>query len=281
MYEWLEQEIAEIRTNKFHRVDGPAGAKLRRAVQSTRQPAPASYREFVLKFGNADLYRQDELDLYYITVYASLREWKTKEGQVLWLLGRHNMHFACFQDELLSGAKESPVFERIEPSGYMQPVADAFQAWLEDRARCARKRYGKRRWAEIVRGPEPLTPFERQIVEARRRYRWRATGVTKNGDIEFEVHNGSEMVLPYLSIGIDDEDGVLGGGGAFLPVGKIKPGETRIIAFDCYKDIVPPERIKPFALPDPGPEDRAFYWEFRASWRPTAPKRSSSPRKKK
>lgn len=281
MYEWLAQEIEEIQTNKFHRVDGPAGAKLRRAVKGTKLAAPASYKEFVLKFGNAELYRYDELDLYYVTVYASLRETETKGGEVLYLLGRNDRHFAYFKHELLSGEKESPVFEWISPAGYLRKAADEFQAWLENRCRRARKQYSKQRWAEIVRGPEPFTPLERQIVEARRRYRWRATGVAKNGDIEFEVHNGSEMMLPYLSIGIDDEDGVLGGGGVFLPVGKIKPGETKTVAFDCYKDFVSPERTKTFALPDPGPEDREFYWEFHAAEPPKARNRRASPRKKK
>jgi hypothetical protein len=267
MYEWLEQEIAEIQTRKFHRVDGPADAKLRRAVKHTKQPAPAAYKDFVLKFGNSELYRYDELDLYRVTVYASLREAQTKDGETLFLVGKNDMHRSYFKQELLKGEKESPVFEWIEPSGYLRRAADGFEVWLEQCCRRARKRYSKQRWAEIVRGPEPLTPFELQIVEARRRYRWRATGVAKNGNVQFEVHNGSKMRLPYLSIGIDDEDGVLGGGGVFLPVGKIMPGETKTIAVDCYKDTVPPERIKAFALPDPGPEDREFYWEFRAAER--------------
>jgi hypothetical protein len=90
------------------------------------------------------------------------------------------------------------------------------------------------------------------------------------------------LALPFLSIGIDDSDGLLGGGGVFLPVAKIKPGQTKTIAFDCYKDFVSPEQIKPFSLPDPGPEDREFYWEFRAAEpKAAAGKRRSADRKKK
>jgi hypothetical protein len=214
--------------------------------------------------------RTDLLGLYYVTVFASLRAGMSKDGEALWLVGKNDQHFAYFKEELLSGEDESPVFEWIAPSGYLRPAADSFSGWLEDRCRRARKRYSKQRWAQIVEGPPPFTEFERQIVEARGRYRWKKAGIAKNGDIHFEVYNGSQMTLPYLSIGIDDEDGVLGGGGAFLPVGKIKPGETRTISFDCYKDAVAPERIRAFTLPDPGPEDREFYWEFRAKQPPAA-----------
>ena len=57
MFEWLDEEISQIKTPKFHLVDGPAPAELRQAVLSSEFPLPPSYREFVLRFGNAKLYR--------------------------------------------------------------------------------------------------------------------------------------------------------------------------------------------------------------------------------
>jgi hypothetical protein len=187
MYEWLEQEIEEIATNKFHRVDGPADAKLRQAVQRSKQPAPASYKEFVLWFGNAELYRYDRLDLHYVTVYAALRETETKDGERLWMVGRNDRHFAYFKDEMQDGEKESPVIEWIYPSCYHSETAYGYQAWIEDLCRLARKQYGKRPWAEIEAGPPSFTPWLQQIVVARRRYRWLTVGVAFNGDLEFAV----------------------------------------------------------------------------------------------
>ena len=44
MFEWLEQEIAAIKTPRFHLIDGPADAKLREAV--ARTPARLSSRTY-------------------------------------------------------------------------------------------------------------------------------------------------------------------------------------------------------------------------------------------
>jgi len=42
MFEWLEKEIATIKTPRFHLVDGPADGKLREAVFSFRAAAAHS-----------------------------------------------------------------------------------------------------------------------------------------------------------------------------------------------------------------------------------------------
>jgi hypothetical protein len=75
------------------------------------------------------------------------------------------------------------------------------------------------------------------------------------------------MVLPYLSLGIR---GQLRPpkteplhGGVWLPVSSISPGETRVVVKDCYKDLVDPREVEVFDQPDPEPEDRERYWEFR------------------
>lgn len=46
-------------------------------------------------------------------------------------------------------------------------------------------------------------------------------------------------------------------------MGLIGPGETRVVEPGCYKEFVAPEDTEVFDLPDPGPEDREQYWEFR------------------
>ena len=46
MFEWLEQEIAAIKTPRFHLIDGPANAKLREAVARTPAQLSSDVYEF-------------------------------------------------------------------------------------------------------------------------------------------------------------------------------------------------------------------------------------------
>jgi hypothetical protein len=76
------------------------------------------------------------------------------------------------------------------------------------------------------------------------------------------------MVLPYLTVGVrgklrPPKEGPLTGG-VYLPVDSIYPEQTGRVAFDCYKKYVDPKDVEVFDEPDPGPEDRERYWEFRA-----------------
>ena len=273
MFDFLAEEVETIKTRKFHLVDGPADARLRRAIKTTKLSAPKSFKEFALQFGNAQLYRFDNLDLYRVTVYAAMRETSTKDGEPLFGIGKNDMHFAYFKADLLKGDKESPVFEWIAPSGYLRPAADGFEEWLEKRCQNARKKYNKRRWEEIRRGPEPLTEEERAMLAARKKYKWRIVGIAKNRNVQFEVFNGSKTRIPVLSIGLRGP--TIGEGGVVLRVADIPPGTKRVVEIDCYKDCEPPETIKPFPYTDLGPEDRNYFDEFRK-----LPRRSQSPSRK-
>jgi hypothetical protein len=264
MFEWLDKEMKQITTPKFHLVDGPASAELRRAVETCDFPLPPSYREFVLRFGNAKLYRRGSNWL--VQVYAGPREAANDQLEALIHFGRTETSLAYFKESLLTAGKESPVFEWRHEQG-IQQTADSFGDWLKSECDSARKRFKKREWEAIKKGPHPFTDHERAIVEARRLFRWRVVGMSENEDLRFEIHNGSTMTLQYLSVGIrgklrPPKYGPLNGG-AFLPVASIRPGETKVIEFDCYKKFIAPETTEAFALPDPGPEDRDQYWEFR------------------
>jgi hypothetical protein len=57
MYDWLVQEMAAIRTGKFFKTDGPIAADKREAIDRAGAPFPPSYLEFVVRFGNANLFR--------------------------------------------------------------------------------------------------------------------------------------------------------------------------------------------------------------------------------
>lgn len=265
MFEWLDDEIARIKTRKFHRVNGPATAQSREFMASHQVPVPQSYREFVRRFGDAELYHNGSY--YHVTVFASPIDSITDADERYLHFGRTWTSNAFFKESLLAVDRESPVFEAFHKS--FRKTAEGFESWLIAKCNSARKRYNKRAWEAIEMGPHPFDDQERAIVEARKLYRWRVVGVTQNEDLRFEIHNGSAMTLPYLSVGIrgtlrPPKRGPLNGA-AFLPVASIHPGETKVVEFDCYKRLISPKDTEAFAMPDPEPEDREQYWEFRAA----------------
>jgi hypothetical protein len=258
-FEWLEKEISEVRTRRFFDFDGLASNDLRRAIESSSLLVPDSYKAFVLQFGNAKLYQQRVG--YALGVRAAPVEAISKKtGELLLIFGHYQRRHAYFKADLLKDGQECPVFESHGRG--LREVADGFLAWLKMRSIVARKAISVRRWAQIVQGPSPFTARETAIVEARRAYSWRLVGIDDNGDRLFEVHNGARIALPFYSIGIRDKRGGFIGR-SFLQVSNIKPGATAVIKHGCYKKYIDQANLDAHALPDPEPEDRDSYWEFK------------------
>jgi hypothetical protein len=268
MYEWLADEMSKIKTRKFYLVDGPASSELRQAVENSKLFLPPSYREFVLKFGNARLYRRitSYSDNYLIEVYAGPRETVNDDGELLFQFGRTESSLAYFKESLAVENAECPVFEWRHEQG-IRKTADGFLDWLKGKCKWARKKFKTNEWEALQHGPSPFSEQELAIVEARKDFRWRVVGIAPNGDLRFEIHNGSDMILAYLSVGIrgklrPPKNGPLNGGG-HLPVSSIHPGETKIIRHDCYKKLIAPEDTEVFDRTDWGPEDREQFWELK------------------
>lgn len=265
MFLWLDEEMDRIKTKKFYLVDGPAASELRQAVEASDFPLPPSYKEFVVRYGNAHLYRYNTN--YYLTIFSGPREVKSSGGEAFVHIGRTWTSHVYFKESLLATGQESPVYEWCQQG--VRQTGTGFEEWLKAKCAAARKRYNKNEWRAIQKGPSPFTEYEQAIAEARKHFRWRVVGIAPNEDLRFEIHNGSTMALRYLSVGIrgklrPPKTGTLHGGG-YLPTASIHPGETAIVDYDCYKQFIAPEDTKVFALPDPGPEDREQYWEFKAS----------------
>ena len=257
MFEWLEREISAMNTPRFHLVDGPADEKLREAVLESDLPLPPSYREFVLKFGNAKLYRWAQDGAYLIGVFAGPRKATLKDGACIYHLAWHDGASVYVKPESNSG--ELPIFEF--EAGSEEKAADNFGEWLRASCAHARNLYGMEKWAEILRGPEPFTAEEKEIVETRRRIQWRVLGIDPAGNHVFEVTNAGSRTLPVLTVGVRSRNGRLNGA-VRLRIGDIGPGQTAVLHADCYKDLVLPQEVETFALPDPRPEDRDGYSEF-------------------
>jgi len=113
---------------------------------------------------------------------------------------------------------------------------------------------------------KPAKPFSKRelaIVEARKLFKWRHIGFAANGDSVFEVSNNSQMVLPYLSIGVQGNGGSKLIGGAWLNVSAISPGHSGKVDHQCYKELMSPEEHEFFDTSDPNPETRDRFWEFK------------------
>lgn len=263
MFDWLTEEMRRIRNRKFHVVNGPVSNETRELIEQSELAVPFSYKEFVIRFGDANLYWAGAE--YRVRVFANPKESISADDETLLYFGRTDLALAYFKVGLLVEGKESPVFEWDNEEG-LQPVASGFEEWLIERCRYARERFSDEEWQAALSGPLPFNGRELKIVEARRKFRWRLTGVSSGGDLRFEVHNGSDIRLPFLSVGIRgpirDGDDILTGG-VWLPIFDIGPGETKIVEKGCYKDLVSPDRAEAFEEPDPEPEDRDRYWEFR------------------
>jgi hypothetical protein len=260
MFEWLVQELATIRTKRFHVVDGPASDDFRAAVLESPLPAPPTYVAFVLQFGNAKLYRMMGLDLYWMRVFAAPQEVESRSGEPLLYIGGYDETCAYLKAETLRRGAEAPIFESTDAG--VRKAADSFEEWLTARAARARRRYTRKEWAEVLRGPPPFTPEELAVVQARRKFTWQLVGLTPSGEVMYEVTNGSDRYLPFLSIGIRGKVGNLQGG-VWLPVGHIAPGQTKVVVKDTYRGLLDPTDVEAYPLPDPEPEERARYWEFR------------------
>jgi hypothetical protein len=199
-------------------------------------------------------------------VFAGPREAESGQSEALIYFGRTENSLAYFKETMLTAGEEAPVFEWRHNQG-LRRTADSFENWLKTKCDSARKRFKIQEWKAIENGPPPFTAHEQAVVQARKQFRWRVVGIAPNEDLRFEIHNGSIMTLPYLSVGVrgtlrPPNIGPLNGG-AYLPVATIHPGETKTIEFDCYKKHISPNDTEVFELPEPKPEDREQYWEFR------------------
>jgi hypothetical protein len=260
MFEWLENEIRDVKTPCFHIVDGPADDQLRDAIERSPLALPDSYKAFVLVFGNAKLYRQPRNGSYLVGVLAGPREATLPNGQMDYLIGHFDSARAYVRPpkgDWQGG--ELPILEWH--GGHQQKIADCFEAWLRMRCAKARKSYGKKGWEKILEGPEPFSPEELAILDARRRFSWRLVGFAPDGDMLLEIRNGSDRSPPRLSVGARSKDDKLHGG-LHVDVSGLAPGETRTFKLNCYRQFYPPDQMELFSRPDPNPWERESYSEF-------------------
>ena len=253
-YSWLYRSMEEVKTPKFHLVRTLPADDLDRIRAAD---LPLSYKRFAAEVGDARLFR--ELDGYVIGVYCPPKPESLIEGRKVVVFGHYDAARLCFDVRHCSDSSERSEVFRVHGESLTR-ISDTFEDWLQDGFRRARKRYSPREWCKICSGPRPFSARELDIVRARRGFSWRRVGITGDGRLSLIISNQSDQRIPFLTIGVRGPDLL---GAVWVPVDDIYPGHSKPVAVDCYKDIVDPAVVEVYALPDPGPEDRDRYWEFR------------------
>lgn len=260
MFEWLIQEIETINTNRFHVLHAPAFAVLDRAQTTDNIPLPACYREFTASFGTALMFRDG--DHYLLRV--SERPWISlcdETGAKVLCFGGFDEAEAYFDLDSLILTGDSPVFERLV-SFKGKKVAESFGEWMKLRYLDAKLSYSELEWKRLEIGPKAFSDHERRIMESRKLFTWRVVGKTTSGAYQIEVDNRSDIVLPFLSIGVRARDNSFVGG-IWIPTSAIHPHTKGMVTHNVYTNTGLSTDIELFDLPDPLPEDRERYWEFR------------------
>jgi hypothetical protein len=259
MFEWLEDELHTVQTPDFHVVT-PPNTGGREMVLASKLPFPPSYRLFVSKFGEAKLYRAG-MFRYKVYIYAFPKELVVDGKDRYWEFARTARGILYFKDALLAEEQETTIFGWYGDS--LRTVSRDFDHWLRVTCGWARKSFKSEKWKAIMAGPKPFDERECEVIKARRKMLWKVDRIAECGNIVFHVENSSSTFLPYLTLGVMAKEQKFEIGCVYLNVSALAPGQSQYIEQNCYLEIYKPQDVEPFALPEPKPWEREYYWEFK------------------
>lgn len=259
-FEWLDQEIKNIKSNRFHIFEKISSVDLVLKINDENLNIRGSYADFLVRFGYARFFT-DHQDAPIMSVYP-LKEFRRvdlKDGSSFFGFGfRGNKSFYFSQTEIFS--MRNPLVYQVGRKAKCLEVD--FSQWLKDSYEVVKSRYSPRAWKRILEGPDPFSAAEMDVVNARGKYLCQIIGFSDDGDALIRVVNNSEMRLPYITVGVEERGGEFLGGSVWLNVEGIGPGESGVIVKNCYKDIIPQNKLQLRDMPTPIPEKRDAYWEF-------------------
>ena len=137
MFEWLEREIESLHTPKFHIIGGPLTEQQRTLVEGSELAVPLSYKNFVIHFGHAQLYRQG--NIYLVQVFSVPQDAESAQGEPLLNFGRTDLGHAYFKMSLLVKDSETPVFEWTGRGTGLRRTANGFEEWLHKKCSAAKR----------------------------------------------------------------------------------------------------------------------------------------------
>jgi hypothetical protein len=262
MFTWHKDLLESVKTPKFFLTYKSTDWHELAVLENHFGALPSDYKQFLAECGAGKFVRQWSRDLYGFRIFSNPQRAAFDPAEV------------CLVAETEAGSlfgyrlKES--HRLIEFCGPKEtpldlPVGEVFRCQIDHLV----NGYGKRRLAEIVRGPEPFTERELELVRALGEFE---INVQVSGEqFEFNIQNNSSLELDFITLGaiivrqrpgLDGNARPYGGNGRiWLDVSGIKPGESAIRYQSCYHSLANPEDIQIYRL-FPGPEDRRYFKEF-------------------
>lgn len=122
MFEWLENEIASIKTPNFHIVDGAVNTLTQKAINESLVTVPRFYKDFVQKCGSARLYLHPANRNYKVVVFGAPRESVKDNGNNIYHIGSYDGASVYFKET--TNVFECTIYEY--ESGYEEKVAVDF-----------------------------------------------------------------------------------------------------------------------------------------------------------
>jgi hypothetical protein len=264
MYTWLSKEIQTVKTPQFHLIQVTELEGVNNPIDWSL--LPLSYTTYIDQFGRSKLYRSG--NGYLIEILATPYRELELDGHVyvrFGIVGFTTM--ACFRLDQLSTGIEAPVYElEYWDSEYeVEQTFPGFDVWLVHNSNAVKENMDEGDWDRLIKGPSAFNDKEKIIVNERKNFKFSLVGFTNTGDANILVQNQSQLTLPYLTIGVKWKDTNHSIQKIWLPTDGLQPGESRVVSHEVYKKFIPRESIELRILPDPQPEDREVYWEFKSS----------------
>lgn len=223
-------------------------------VLSLSSVFPPSYIDFVNRYGGTKLFRRGN---GYLLIVLSL-PLKVDGGKagVLYQFGSYDDAKCYFKQKLMKQKSESPVF--AFEGGSLVRVAKGFGEWFTN---AVAELINQDRALPSLDTTCPFTDEEKRILEIRKGFNWLVVERTHE-HVVINVTNSSDSNLDCFTLGVRSKDRTLNGA-VRVDVKDLAPGMSTIISLDCYSDLVAPEDVDLFDLPNPTPAKRSCYFELR------------------
>lgn len=261
-YSWVASEAEQVKWRGFFRFHRCVNAEALAAVEQRFGPLPADYVAFIKEFGECRLFRKLRNGSYNLAVFANPRLIEGRNGEVLLVIGFYvNGGYAHFRKQPEADKVKLGVFEGAGLE--LRKSANSFEEWFKKRWKAAKRLYKKSEWKKIVAGATPFTDHELRLIDAMELFEFQRIGVAKNGDMQIQIWNGSDLWLPRLTIDVRAPGRLEGT--IHVDVSEIGPGQSKIVEHDCYKSMVAADSVELLRKPRPDPEERDMIYALRTA----------------
>jgi hypothetical protein len=248
-YDWFEKQLAEVPWSTFYITKKNFNHHSLEKAGVNTNALPKQYLEFMERYGEARLFRRLKSDSHFLTVL--IPKPKPECGPNTFLIGG----YWCEGNAYIVAGKKG-IF--VWTGSRLRQISEDFDVWFRKSFQKAKRDIRKAYWPILRRLPVPFSAIEKEIAEAISRHTFSKIAVEPSGNLRVGIKNESDRTISWVEMGVSAPTLL---GAISLDVRDLKPGGTKIISRDCYKDMVSPESVSLFTFPKPTPEDR---WAFKA-----------------